>query len=100
MRIVRSHVEPWQKNGSSNPSPTLSQSAVILSPTICRRQRPADGSKDETDTGTHLENAQLKRMRERMRRRSRYPQVVKKLSMMCSDAIARNVKFESVICES
>lgn len=91
MRIVRFHLEPWQKGGSveSTPSPSLSGSMLVISPKILRRQRPPDveeyvnfGSKTST-----LERS--RRLSDRIR--CRYPKTVKRLASICGDVIAKYV---------
>lgn len=98
MRIVRFHLEPWQRGGgggSITPSPAQSPSLALLSPHVLRRQRPA--SLEEGD-GADLpamsaHHPALPASRRRRLKCHRYPQVVKRLSTLCSDVIARHVRF-------
>ncbi|XP_017109787.2 unconventional myosin-XV isoform X3 [Drosophila bipectinata] len=94
MRIVRFHLEPWQRGGggSITPSPAQSPSLGLLSPHVLRRQRPA--SLDEVE-GADLpalsaHHPALPASRRRRLKCHRYPQVVKRLSTLCSDVIARH----------
>ena len=91
MRIVRFHFEPWQKRGSGfTTTPCESPSLTILPPSVHRRQRSMDID-DISNIDKFNEHAKnlSKRLQEKLK--WRYPQVVKKLSILCSDAIAKNV---------
>ncbi|KAH8240493.1 hypothetical protein KR038_007643 [Drosophila bunnanda] len=97
MRIVRFHLEPWQRGagggGSVTPSPAQSPSLALLSPHVLRRQRPASLEETE-DLPQHLwphPHPHPAVPKSRLRRlKCRYPQVVKRLSTLCSDVIARH----------
>lgn len=92
MRIVRFHLEPWQRNGSLTPSPAPSPSLIISSPLILRRQRTPN--LDVCQNCYNKEKRSLKMLivnRPERKLRKRYPMFVKKLSILCSDMIARNV---------
>lgn len=83
MRIVRFHLEPWQKGGTPSPSPSL-----LLSPRISRRQRlPLSSDISNIDILTDRERE--KRLKRKLR--YRYPQMAKKLSTLCLDLLAKNV---------
>lgn len=98
MRIVRFHLEPWQRCGSITPSPIPSPSITLLSSNVLRRQRPAS-IEDFTNMDKSSEPLRLKRLRERERKmKNRYPQSVKKLSTLCSDIIARHVSKNVCNC--
>lgn len=88
MRIVRFHLEPWQRCGSITPtSPASSPSVAILSPHVLRRQRPPsveDFPKADVSRLHHCIDLDRKI-------KNRYPQSVKRLSMLCSDVLARHV---------
>lgn len=84
MRIVRFYLEPWQKGGTPSPSPSI----LILSPRIKRRQRIPKCDLDKTPKST------LSEREIRFRRLSRSgPQAVKRLSAICIDFIAKNVRY-------
>lgn len=90
MRIVRFHLEPWQRNNKSlTPSPAPSPSLLIASPLILRRQRLPTTSDVCPNCLDH--KMALTNRPERKLLRNRYPMFVKKLSILCSDVIARNV---------
>lgn len=94
MRIVRFHLEPWQRCGSITPSPAPSPSTsiAILSPHILRRQRPAS-VEDFPSLEENTETLRLKLLTDKKRKmQNRYPQIVKKLSILCSDIMARLVR--------
>lgn len=90
MRLVRFHLEPWQKGGS-DVTVTPCASPLPLSNRVHRRQRSADDA-----FVLSANNADLSETREKRRRakqiRWRYPPVIKRLAMMCSDVIAHNVR--------
>lgn len=93
MRLVRFHLEPWQKGGSDF---TVTPCASPLPLAVHRRQRSADVSTlaEVDDVGDVDDPDRAERRRKRKQAkvwRWRYPQVVKRLSTMCSDVIARNV---------
>lgn len=90
MRIVRFYLEPWQKGGTPSPSASL----ILLSPRIKRRQRIPNMDDKELDNLEKLsidEREKKLTERRRFRLKFRYPQTVKKLSVICSDVLARNV---------
>lgn len=94
MRIVRFHLEPWQRGsgcGSVTPSPAQSPSLALLSPHVLRRQRPA--SLEDLDElfaqQSPLQQQQLL-LRRQHRLKCRYPQVVKRLSTLCSDVMVNS----------
>lgn len=93
MRIVRFHLEPWQRGGggSVTPSPAQSPSLALLSPHVLRRQRPASLEDFEDLPNLSAKHPALPSSRLR-RLKCRYPQVVKRLSTLCSDVIARHVR--------
>ena len=96
MRIVRFHLEPWQRCGSVTPSPAPSPSIAILSPHILRRQRPPS-VEDFPSLEENTETLRLKLIKNKKRKmQNRYPQIVKKLSMLCSDVMARLVRRYSI----
>lgn len=89
MRIVRFHLEPWQRCGSITPSPAPSPSIGLLSPHIVRRQRPAS-IEDFPNAAENTETLRLKTLKDQERKmKNRYPQSVKRLSTMCSDILAK-----------
>lgn len=101
MRLVRFHLEPWQKGGSDF-TVTPCASPLPLNARAHRRQRSADLdllAADDVDGDAALspELIELRAMRKRAKQwRWRYPQVVKRLAIMCSDVIARNVIITSI----
>lgn len=85
MRIVRFHLEPWQKGGSeisvrSTESPTL-----IIPSSVARRQRPPSVDDILSIDITLFEK------RHKQWPRWRYPNMVKKLSTICCDVLAHYV---------
>lgn len=95
MRIVRFHLEPWQRCGSVTPSPAHSPSIGILSPHVLRRQRPPS-IEDFPSSEENIETLRLKLINYKKRKmQNRYPQIVKKLSMLCSDVMAKLVRIYS-----
>lgn len=98
MRIVRFHLEPWQRGsgcGSVTPSPAQSPSLALLSPHVLRRQRPASLEDLEEICGQSQtpQQQQQQRLRRQRRLKCRYPQVVKRLSTLCSDVMAHHVSI-------
>lgn len=92
MRIVRFHLEPWQRCGSITPSPAPSPSISILSPHILRRQRPPS-LENVPSINTQIAIGHLKQRHDQKRKaKNRYPQYVKRLSTICSDVIAKHVR--------
>lgn len=108
MRLVRFYLEPWQKGGSVtsastlhtpslasvSPSPNpLLITAVINLPvplSVQRRQRSIDlDNNSETDVDKLSKEAREKRLHNRLK--YRYPKMVKRLSSICGDVIAKNV---------
>lgn len=85
MRIVRFYFEPWQKGGSPSPSPSI----LILSPRIKRRQRIPKCA-DTTIASNKGETDKQKILRQKLRSRSIQP--VKRLTSICSDVLAKNVR--------
>jgi hypothetical protein len=93
MRIVRFYLESWQKGGTPSPS----QSLVLLSPRIKRRQRipkmeeliEHDSNDDDNDGDCELTDKE--KARRKFYLKYRYPPTVKKLSVLCSNVLANNV---------
>lgn len=87
MRIVRFYFEPWQKGGSPSPSPSI----LILSPRIKRRQRiPKCADATIASIKSLSETEKEKILRQKLRARSIKP--VKRLTSICSDVLAKNVR--------
>lgn len=87
MRIVRFYFEPWQKGGSPSPSPSI----LILSPRIKRRQRiPKCADTTIASIKSLSETDKDKILRQKLRSRSIKP--VKRLTSICSDVLAQNVR--------
>lgn len=103
MRIVRFYLESWQKGGTPSPSASLQ----LLSPRIRRRQRipkmeeleereddhfdvSPDASIDVTADDEIVEMKKEKK-KNKFYWKYRYPPTVKKLSMLCSDILAKYV---------
>lgn len=93
MRIVRFYFEPWQKGGSPSPSPSI----LILSPRIKRRQRIPKCAESSTIVSVKnlSESEREKILRQKLRARSIKP--VKRLTSICSDVLAKNVRNVCVI---
>lgn len=90
MRIVRFHLEPWQKGGSEISSPSsASPSFALLSPSVQRRQRAPS-----LDDLSNLDANLFEKKSPRHLYKRKYPQMVKKLVVLCSDVIARNVRIQ------
>lgn len=104
MRIVRFHLEPWQKGGSiaSGPrsgfsSPSSVSSLPMLSESVLRRQRlPSEDDLTNIDSNlferrstSHSSNSRHSSYSKR-----KLPQMVKRLTILCSDVLAKNVNFE------
>lgn len=95
MRIVRFHLEPWQKGGSEFSTPCASPcSLLIVSSAVHRRQRSCDIGEDillniagGINAPTNASTLIQRKIRERLKRR--YPQMVKRLTTICSDVIAK-----------
>lgn len=88
MRIVRFHLEPWQKGGSEVSTPCESPSLLLVTASVHRRQRSVDiDDIANIDNLTEIE----RKKREKDKSKWRYPQMVKRLSILCSDVIANNV---------
>ncbi len=89
MRIVRFHLEPWQKGGSEVSTPCESPSLLLVTASVHRRQRSVDiNDIPNVDSLSETE----RRRREVDKSKWRYPQIVKRLSILCSDVIASNVQ--------
>lgn len=88
MRLVRFHFEPWQKGGSELSTPCESPSLLIVTASVHRRQRSMD-SADISNIDKLSDKDREKRLKDKVK--WRYPQVVKKLYILCSDVIAKNV---------
>lgn len=88
MRIVRFHLEPWQRGGSEVSTPCESPSLLLVTASVHRRQRSVDI--DDIANIEKLTETERKK-REKDKSRWRYPQTVKRLSTLCSDVIANNV---------
>lgn len=88
MRIVRFYFEPWQRGGSEISSPSSASSLPFLS--VQRRQRmPSFDDLSSIDTAlfekksSHFGQSNTRKI----------PQMVKRLSVLCSDVIASNVRY-------
>lgn len=103
MRIVRFHLEPWQKGGSvasGLSSPSSASSLPMLSESVLRRQRcPSLDDLSNIDTAlferrstSHSSNSRSSSYSKR-----KVPQMVKRLTTMCSDVLARNVTSKNKI---
>ena len=113
MRIVRFYLESWQKGGTPSPSASL----VLLSPRLRRRQRipkmeeleehenldedsSVDGKERLADAINEIEKAKVKNKKKKreykFQWKSRYPPTVKKLSMLCSDVLAKYVRIKII----
>lgn len=88
MRIVRFHLEPWQRGGSEVSTPCESPSLLLVTASVHRRQRSVDINDIPNVDG--LSEVERKK-REKDKTKWRYPQIVKRLSTLCSDVIASNV---------
>lgn len=99
MRLVRFHLEPWQKGGSvasspsHTPTPNLivvspNTSLLILNPAQLNRQRPPDVN-DIPNIEKIPREVREKRLQKRLKHR--YPKMVQRLSSICSDVLARHV---------
>lgn len=90
MRLVRFHLEPWQKGGSEFSTPCASPSSLlVVTASVHRRQRSMD-SKDIPHIEAISDSVRERRLKNKQK--WRYPQVVKRLSILCSDVIAKNVR--------
>lgn len=109
MRIVRFYLESWQKGGTPSPSASLQ----LLSPRLRRRQRipkmeeleELENFDDESSDDVKKEERAIyeskKEKRKNVRKnknykfiwKSRYPPTVKKLSVICSDVLAKYVRI-------
>jgi len=98
MRIVRFHLEPWQRGNSVTPSPAQSPSLALLSPHVLRRQRPAslEDLEDLCSSSPTTQQQQQQLLRRQRRLKCRYPQVVKRLATLCSDVMARHVSSKPI----
>lgn len=96
MRIVRFHLEPWQKGGSISTTPCSSPSlsTTILSPVLARRrQRKPDPDDKYAFTYHGYEDSSTKKDKvNSCKFKYRYPQTVKRLSRLCGDVLANFVK--------
>ena len=114
MRIVRFYLESWQKGGTPSPSASL----ALLSPRLRRRQRipkmeeleehknlddedsSVDGKERLADAINEIKKEKVrckKKKREyKFKWKSRYPPTVKKLSMLCSDVLAKYVRIKII----
>lgn len=99
MRIVRFHLEPWQKGGSPGSglsSPSSLSSLPMLSDSVLRRQRCSssddlsniDATLFERRSTSHSSNSRHSSYSKR-----KIPQMVKRLSVLCSDVLAKNVNL-------
>lgn len=93
MRIVRFHLEPWQRGGSEISSPSSASSSIpFLSPSVQRRQR-TPSSEDLSSIDTALfEKKSIRVDTEHRRTGRKCSKMVKRLSVLCSDVIAANVR--------
>lgn len=103
MRIVRFHLEPWQKGGSiasGLSSPSSVSPLPILSESVLRRQR-APSSDDLSNIDSHLfeRRSHSSNSRHSSCAKRKLPQMVKRLSVLCSDVLAKNVIFYEVLSE-
>lgn len=96
MRIVRFHLEPWQKGGSENSSLSSStHSLLLLSESVIRRQRsPSPNQLMSTDT--NLFDRKSANSSTRSPDNRKMPKIVKKLSILCSDVLVSNVKLKLI----
>lgn len=96
MRIVRFHLEPWQKGGSTASgfsSPSSMSSLMPLSDSVLRRQRaPSDDELSNIDTNLFEKRSQTSTSRHSSCSKRRMTRTVKRLTVLCSDVLARNVK--------
>lgn len=102
MRIVRFYLEPWQKGGSiasgHNSSPQSSLSSLpMLSDSVLRRQRcPSlddlsniDTTLFERHTSTSISHSSNSRHSTYTKRK--IPKMVERLSVLCTNVLARSV---------
>lgn len=99
MRIVRFKLEPWQKGGSTgsgfSSTSSLSSTFPPLSDSVLRRQR-ASPTDELSNIDTNLFERRSHSQSQSNSRHSTYskrklPQMVKRLTVLCSDVLARNV---------
>lgn len=103
MRIVRFNLEPWQKGGSIVSSGRSSSSSLSLSSlpdSVLRRQRCSsldnlaniDGNYFERrTTNTNTTHSSNSRYSSYSNSKRKMPQTVKRLTILCSDILARYV---------
>lgn len=104
MRIVRFHLEPWQKGGSLTSTPRSSPSLSYRISVPSRRQRSSN--LDDIPYIDHQteEEARAKKLTQRLRQK--YPQSVRRLVSLCSDILAQIVSdfcckiFGVTICKN
>lgn len=98
MRIVRFHLEPWQRGGSSGlSSPSSVSSLPMLSESVLRRQRcPSTDDLSNIDAALFERRSGRSTSHSSNSRHSSYskrkvPQMIKRLTILCSDVLAKNV---------
>lgn len=101
MRIVRFHLEPWQKGGSTASglsSPSSMSSLMPLSDSVLRRQRaPSDDELSNIDTNLFEKRSQSSTSRHSSYSKRRMTRTVKRLTVLCSDILARHVNVDYFI---
>lgn len=85
MRIVRFHLEPWQKGGSELSIRSSDSPSLVISPSVSRRQRPPSVDDILSIDVTLFEK------RQKLSPKWRYPQMVKRLSTLCCDVLVKYV---------
>lgn len=91
MRIVRFHLEPWQRGGSENSSLSSSaHSLLFLSESVLRRQR-APSPNDSLNIDASLFDRRASSTPSRSQNNRKMPKIIKKLSVLCSDVLVSNV---------
>lgn len=92
---MRFHLEPWQKGGSTASgfsSPSSMSSLMPLSNSVLRRQRaPSDDELSNIDTNLFEKRSQSSTSRHSSYSKRRMTRTVKRLTVLCSDILARNV---------
>lgn len=85
MRIVRFHLEPWQKGGSEISIRSTESPSLGISPSVARRQRPPS-----VDDILSIDITLFER-RQKHWPKWRYPNMVKRLSTLCCDVLVNYV---------
>lgn len=97
MRIVRFHLEPWQRGGSNGSEFSTSSSLSSfppLSDSVLRRQRAYSSDElSNIDTNLFERRSTLSHPTSWHSRyfKRKLPQMIKRLSVLCSDVLAQNV---------